>query len=190
MKNLLISAVFAALVAIGPPSTAAAKTVAGVKFPATVQPAADNVKLIGAGLRTKWMVKVYAMAAYSGSGKRSASAIINANEPKFIWIRMLRTISGDKMKAAIDEGIEDNVDGATRAKISGQVSKLKRAFSGSIPKGADIGFIYTPGKGTIVRFRSVDKVTLKGTAMMKALWSIWFGKEPADDDLKDAIVGR
>lgn len=190
MRHLAIAAAFVASSVLLAPTTVTAKTVAGVTFAATSRPGTAQVKLIGAGLRSKWMVKVYAMAAYSKSGKRSAQDLINTDEPKFIWIRMLRTIGGNKMRSAIDDGLADNVPSATRKSIAGNIAKLKRAFPDSIKEGLDIGFVYEPGTGTTLRFAHHDAVTLKGKDTMSALWAIWFGKDPADDDLKDGILGK
>jgi len=182
--------VAAALLIAPAAAFAGGKTVGGARFPGATSPGAKSLRLVGAGLRTKWMVKVYGMGVYQATPKRSARHLIRANEEKFIWIKMLRTIAGGKMRSAIDDGLEENVSGAVRARIKGNISKLKRSFPSSIPKGANIGFWYRPGRGTVVRFGQVNKVTMAGKETMSALWSIWFGKEPADGDLKDEVLGK
>jgi hypothetical protein len=34
------------------------------------------------------------------------------------------------------------------------------------------------------------KGTIAGADFANALFSIWFGRDPADDDLKDALLGK
>ncbi len=169
-------------------SSAEAANAGGAEFPDTVTLGGETLDLVGVGLRSKWMVKVYGMAVYQKTPTKKAAHLIGADEPKFIWIKMLRGIDGDKMRDAIDEGLEANVAEATRTAIAAQVASLKKAFPGEIPKGANIGFWYQPGRGTVLQLGDVDKARLPGKAFMSALWSIWFGKEPADADLKRSVL--
>ncbi len=167
---------------------ASPKTIAGYTFPATVSHGGETLELVGVGLRTKWFVKVYVIGVYQKSAKRNAGHIINANEPKYLWLHMLRGIGGDKMRDAIDEGLEDNVAAGVRKRIAPQVDKLKRAFPKKIANKLDIGFFYAPGKGTKLTLGKRGKGTFTGQAFMKSLWSIWFGRKPADKDLKRGVL--
>jgi len=48
---------------------------------------------------------------------------------------------------------------------------------------------YVPGKGTAVKINGVEKGIVEGEDFNKALLDIWLGEEPADDGLKDAMLG-
>ncbi len=165
-------------------------TAGGYTFPATLQVGGDQLQLVGVGLRTKWMVKVYAMAVYQKTARRDAGHIIRADEPKVIWIHMLRTISDEKMRDAIEAGIESNSAAAVRAQIKPLVDQVKAAFSGDVRKGSDIQFRYRPGQGTDVLIAKATKAKLPGKDFMVAMWSIWFGRHPADGDLRDEVLGK
>lgn len=166
------------------------RTVEGVDFPETSAASGAPVSLVGVGVRTKWMTNVYAMGVYQATAKKSASHIVNSDEAKLLWLHMLRGISGDKMRDAIDDGLEKNISEAELAKIKPDVERIKAAFPGSIGKGLVIQFAYTPAKGTTLRIGGSDKVTVAGRGFMAAMWSIWFGKSPADKDLRDAVLGN
>lgn len=178
----------AALLAAPNQGHAAAKTIAGYTFPATISEGGETLELVGVGLRSKWFVKVYAIGVYQKTNKRSASHLINSNEPKVLWLHMLRGISGDKMREGIDDGIRDNVPEATRKQIAPQVDKLKRSMPPKLTNKADIRFSYAPGKGITLSFNKRNKATFKGRAFMSAVWSIWFGTKPADKDLKSGVL--
>ncbi|MCO4764598.1 MAG: chalcone isomerase family protein [Myxococcales bacterium] len=167
---------------------AAAKKIAGYTFPATITEGGQTLELVGVGLRSKWFVKVYVIGVYQKTNKRSASHLINSNEPKVLWLHMLRGISGDKMRDAIDDGLKANASDAVRKRISAQVDKLKRAFPPKIPNKADIRFSYSPNKGTSLSLNKRSKATFKGRGFMSAMWSIWFGRKPADKDLKRGVL--
>lgn len=188
-RRCALVAVFALTIGVTlGPVAADAATIAGATFADSVAMGGEDLPLVGVGLRSKWTVKVYAMAVYQKTPTKKSGHLIGADEPKFIWIKMLRGIDGDKMRDAIAEGLENNVSESTRAAIADSVSKLVKAFPNEIPKGANIGFWYVPGRGTVLQLGDVDKVRLPGKAFMSALWSIWFGKEPADDDLKRSVL--
>ena len=167
---------------------AGAKKIAGYTFPATITEGGQTLQLVGVGLRSKWFVKVYVIGVYQKTNKRSASHLINSNEPKVLWLHMLRGISGDKMRDGIDDGINDNVSGAVRKQIAGQVAKLKRAMPAKLANKTDIRFAYAPGKGTVLSFNKHKKASFQGQTFMRALWSIWFGRKPADKDLKRGVL--
>lgn len=166
-----------------------ARQIEGFDFPEQSSASGSAVKLVGVGLRTKWMTNVYVMGVYQADPRKSASHIVQSDEPKLLWLHMLRGISGDKMRAAIDEGLAENVSAATLAQLKPDVDRVKAAFPGNIAKGLDITFAYTPAKGTTLRIGGVDKVTVPGKAFMQAFWAIWFGRNPADKDLKNSVLG-
>ncbi|MBM4342822.1 MAG: chalcone isomerase family protein [Deltaproteobacteria bacterium] len=167
-----------------------ARTVEGVDFAESTSAAGATVNLIGVGIRTKWMTNVYAMGVYSANAKKSSAHIVNADEPKLLWLHMLRGIGGDKMRDAIDDGLEKNTGEADRAKLQADIDRVKAAFPASIGKGLVIQFAYSPAKGTTLKIGGSEKVTVPGKAFMVAMWSIWFGSRPADKDLRDAVLGN
>jgi hypothetical protein len=48
---------------------------------------------------------------------------------------------------------------------------------------------FIPGTGTRVTINGEEKGVIEGADFYAALLDIWLGDEPADDDLKDAMLG-
>ncbi len=164
--------------------------VAGVKFPAYVRPGSKPLPLLGAGLRTKWLFKLYALAVYQVTRKYTAHHVIRANEQKFIWLHMLRPVKAADLAEAVNEGLRDNMPPKIRRQIAPQVALFVKALPPTIPKGAAIGFWYRPGKGVLVNIQHGAKLDLEGYDVMVAIWSIWFGKKPSDSGLKRDVLTR
>lgn len=179
--------VFGLALALGA-GTAMAKEIEGVDYPDTLNVGGHDLKLVGVGLRTKWLFNVYTLGAYSKSGRKSAGALAGKNEAKFIWIRMLRKIAASKMHDAIDEGFEKNVAEEALPGLKERVATLKSYLSGELSVGLDIGFTYLPGQGTIVTVAKERKGVIEGADFAKGLFSIWFGKKPADKSLKKGVL--
>lgn len=180
----------AAVALLGPASGAASvgKKIEDVTFPATIQPGASAMPLVGAGLRTKWIFKLYALGVYQTTPKRTGKHVCEANEEKFIWLHMLRPVDAQDLREAIDDGLRDNMPPAVREKIAPEVKKFSDALPKVIPKGADIAFWYRPNVGVTIKFGTQTKLVLRGYDTMLAIWSIWFGKVPADASLKAEIL--
>ncbi|MSQ81875.1 MAG: hypothetical protein EXR77_03035 [Myxococcales bacterium] len=174
---------------LGYSQTAWARQIEGVDFPESTSAAGAAVNLVGVGIRTKWMTNVYAMDVYAANAKKSSAHIVNADEGKLLWLHMLRGISGDKMRDAIDDGLEKNTSEADLLRIKADVERVKAVFPVAIAKGLVIQFAYSPAKGTTLKIGGSDKVTVPSKAFMVAMWAIWFGKSPADKGLRDGVLG-
>ncbi len=167
-----------------------AKEAAGYDFPEQTQVAGQQVSLVGTGVRTKWMLTIYGMGVYTKTPKKQAAWLVSADEPKMLWLHMARSIAAEKMRDTIDQTFTRNTPAAERAPMMEDLEKIKAAFPDPIGKGLDIRFIYSPEKGTTLRLGNVDKVTVPGSAFMRAIWRIWFGHSPADSGLTEEILGK
>jgi len=164
------------------------KVVAGMRFPGALRPGVRKIWMVGAGLRTKWVFKVYALAVYQRTVRGNARHVIRANEEKFIWLRMLRAVSASDLAEAVHEGLRDNIPAPIRKQIAPQVARFVKALPTTIPKGADIGFWYRPGTGMRIQVAHGPQLRLHGYDAMVAIWSIWFGRKPSDADLKAEVL--
>ncbi|MBI5610629.1 MAG: chalcone isomerase family protein [Deltaproteobacteria bacterium] len=186
-KFLLAAALGSLMLSAAP---AQATEIEGYNFPNDTQAAGQPVKLVGVGVRTKWMMNIYVMGAYMATPKKSASALINNDEPKMMWLHMMRGIGADKMREAIDTGLEKNVAAAERARIAPDVDKIKAAFPSDISKNLDMQFIYTPAGGFALKIGSAVKFSSPDKGLAKAMFSMWFGPSPNDKDLKKQVLGE
>jgi hypothetical protein len=90
------------------PALVKEKEVAGVKFPDTVSVEGKELKLNGAGLRTKAIFKVYAVGLYVETTSQDAAQVISSDQIKRVRMYMLRDLEKKKITEAITEGMEKN----------------------------------------------------------------------------------
>jgi hypothetical protein len=165
-----------------------AKDVAGVKFPETVPVDGKELKLNGAGVRTKAIFKVYAAALYLETPTKDGAQVISSDQSKHVRMSMLRDLEKAKITDAISEGMEKNNKAAMPA-LKERLDKLKGAVP-DLKKGDHLTITYVPGKGTQVQSKSSEPLTIEGKDFADALFGVWLGAKPVDDDLKDGLLGK
>ena len=81
---------------------------AGVKYAATAQVAGSTLQLNGAGIRYKFIIKVYTAGLYLGSKAGTPEAVLAAPGPKRMHVVMLRDIDGNELGKLFTRGMQDN----------------------------------------------------------------------------------
>ncbi|HEX5747040.1 MAG TPA: chalcone isomerase family protein [Archangium sp.] len=185
MKNATL---FAAVMAVVLALPAAAKEVAGVRFPDTLQAEGKELKLNGAGLRKKLVFKVYAAGLYVESPSQSAQQLIETDQVKRVRMSMLRDLD----KKAITEAIVDGFKKNAKDQLPALQQRLD-TFTSAIPdlkKGDELLLTYVPGKGTTIESKAGQKISVEGKDFSDALFSVWLGKSPVDESLRDGMLGK
>lgn len=172
-------------------ASAAAQTKAGgATLPNTVSFEGEKLILNGAGVREKYWMDMYAGALYLTSKSSDAKAILNANNPVAIKLHMVSNlITSDKMISAINEGFENSTHGKTET-ISSEIKKFIGYFEEKISKDDVFDLVYIPSKGVLVYKNDIQKGVIKGLDFKKALFGIWLSDKPADEKLKEAMLGK
>jgi hypothetical protein len=171
---------------------ALAAEVAGVKFPDQVEVSGRQLVLNGAGLRRKFIFKVYAMALYLPARTGSAEAAIDAPGPKLIEIAMLRDVDAQTFSDALREGVEANHSETEVKSLEPRLKQLEGVMQkvGTAKEGMHVRLEWLPGTGTRV---SVDgapaDAPIPGEDFYRALLRIWLGPHPVQDDLKRSLLG-
>ncbi len=160
--------------------------VAGVKVPDTVTVEGKTLKLNGAGLRTKVVFKVYVLGLYLEATSKDAATIISSDQVKSIRMSYLREVAGPKISETIAEGFERNSK-AEMPKLKPRLDKLA-AMIPDLVKGDEIVLTYVPGKGTVVTAKGAEKGVIEGKDFADALFSVWLGANPAQENLKKALL--
>lgn len=148
-----------------------------------------DLVLNGAGMREKVVFDLYAGGLYLQSKSNNASSIINADETMVIKLDIVsKLVSSKKMKNAVDDGFEastnDNI-----APLEDRIEKFKSFFSEKIVKTNVFDIAYIKGQGTVVYKNGTKVGVIEGLDFKKALFGIWLGEDPADDDLKEGMLG-
>ncbi|MEJ6007329.1 chalcone isomerase family protein [Paucibacter sp. AS339] len=198
MRNLL----FATLLALGlqqpltaqaqAPATATAVELAGVKYEPSLNVGGQVLQLNGAGIRYKAVFKVYTAGLYLGSKANSTEAVLAAPGPKRLHIVMLREVDGNELGRLFTKGMEQNAPREEFGKAINGVLRVAEVFASrkSLTTGEHFSIDYIPGTGSVVLLNGKPQgAPIKEPEFFSALLRIWLGKSPADDQLKDALLG-
>ena len=189
--------IVAALVAVGSLGGAAAWAdtveVANVKYETTLDLAGQKLQLNGAGIRYKFVVKVYTAGLYLTTKASTTPEVLAAHGPKRIHIQMLRDIDGNELGKLFTKGMEANAPRDEFIKCINGVLKLSEVFASrkQLNSGDNFSVDFVPGVGSMLSLNGKPLMSepIKEPEFFTALLRIWLGDKPADDSLKDALLG-
>ncbi len=171
---------------------AAAVEVGGVTLDEQVKVGNSELKLNGAGIRTKAFFKVYVAALYLGDKKSSTAEVLSATGPKRVTLTMLREVSSDQLSQALLDGINNNSSSEEKLQLFNQMLAIGQIFGAyrSIKPKDVVTLDWVPGSGTQI-FMNGKKLgdTLPEASFYNALLKIWLGEKPADKSLKRQMLG-
>lgn len=171
---------------------AAAVEVGGVALDEQIKVGNSELKLNGAGIRTKAFFKVYVAALYLGDKKSSTAEVLSAAGPKRMTLTMLREVSSDQLSQALLDGINNNSSNEEKLQLFNQMLAIGQIFGAyrSIKPKDVVTLDWVPGSGTQI-FMNGKKLgdTLPEASFYNALLKIWLGDKPADKSLKRQMLG-
>jgi hypothetical protein len=189
-RYILKTAVAAALLAASSLPAFAAE-VAGVKFSEYVTVGGHEIKLNGAGVRTKLVFKVYAVGFYLQDKKATVQDVLAASGPRRIRIVAMRDLSSDDFGMAFMKGLNDNVSAEERTKLLPQTKAFGEIFAQfpGLKKGDELLVDWTPSSGSQA-YLNGKKVgaSLPDQAFFNAIMRIWIGNKPVDSSLKPKLL--
>jgi|SRR6185437_3288761 len=170
--------------------------VANINYPGTVKIGKDKLILNGAGIRTKFFVKVYALGLYVPKKGNSTNELLSMAGPKLVEIHMLRDVDAKDFIEALQEGLDNNNSDDILAKLKVQIGQLETLMNQA--RQANIGdtitFEFKPAsKSTLTAITRGGKTLMKttiggGADFYNAILNIWIGKDPVDRGLKIDII--
>jgi hypothetical protein len=180
---------FAALLLAATPALAA--EVAGVKVPESIVVDGMALQLNGAGIRTRtvFKVKVYVGALYVPSKSSDAAAIVALDQPKAVRLTLLRGVDRKSMLDALQEGFERN-SASQLAELLPKLKLLEPSLPDEAKEGQVVPVTYVPGTGITFGVEGGKTVTVAGKDFADAMFRVWLGPKPVDDDLKEAMLGK
>lgn len=171
---------------------AQATEVAGVMLDDTVKLANAELKLNGAGVRTKVLFKVYVAALYLGDKKTSTPDVLATGGPKRVSLTMLREVSSDSLSQALLDGLNNNCSNEEKSQLFNQMLAIGQIFGAyrTIKPKDVITVDWVPNTGTVVQMNGKRLgEPLPDIAFYNALLKIWLGDKPADKSLKRQLLG-
>jgi len=185
MMRKIAFLLFAFLVAV----PALAAEVGGVKLDDKVAVGGQDLVLNGAGIRTRFMLKVYVASLYLPAKAGDVAGVL-AKGPRRIQMNLMRNLSADQLVDALNDGLKDNNSEAELAAVktqSDQLTSIMKGF-GEVKEGNVVTLDFVDG-ATQIGFNGAAKGSIAGEPFNRALTKVWLGDKPVQADLKKAMLG-
>lgn len=180
---LYISLLFGAL-----PANAETE-VAGVQLADHYTLDKQALKLNGAGIRSKFFVKVYVGALYLSATTHEPHQALQSPGPKSMQMAVLyKEISADKIADGWSDGFKANLSATDMAGLTARLQQFNSLFP-ALRQGDHIYMDFVPGQGTTLKINADIKGQIAGDDFFTALLSVWIGEHPADRQLKNGLMG-
>ncbi|MDP1610272.1 MAG: chalcone isomerase family protein [Sulfuritalea sp.] len=180
------------LLALSLPALAALE-VAGVKFDDKVKVGAGDTVINGAGMRKRAFFKVYAIGLYLPQKATSTADVLAAKGAKRIAIVTLRDLTAEQFADALIEALKNNHDEAALKALQPKIDQFRSTMLtiGNAPEKSVVNLDWLPDTGTRLTFNGTAKgADIAGEDFYRALLRIWIGDKPAQDDLKEQLLGK
>ena len=180
-------AAFAPLLAILAIASAKARTLAGVELPDTVVIDGTTLRLNGIGLRqaTPLRIKAYVGGLYLEEPSSDPVTVIDSRQRKRVTMRFLRDIDRHNLTSGWAASLL-KVGGKSMEHSIAQFTSLIH----DVKKGDTMSFSWRPGVGLEVAMDSQVRGTVPGDDFARTLFTVWFGPEPGDENLKRGMLGK
>ena len=165
--------------------------VSGIKIPDAAKVEGQELKLNGAGVRTRMFIKVYVGALYLEQKANAADAVLGSKGVKRMALHIMRDLKADVFSGALHDGLTANNSAADLAKIEDKIREFDGIINaaGGVKKGDVVQLDYLPVAGTRVVINGDTKGAIGGEDFYRALLKIWLGDKPIDADLKKNLLG-
>jgi hypothetical protein len=170
--------------------------VSGVKYDETIDVRGTKLHLNGAGVRYKFVVKVYTAGLYLPKKASTAEEVLAMSGPKKMSITMLRDIDSNELGKLFARAVEDNTPKSEMSRLVPGLIRMSQMFSDCKKLNAGDSFTvdWVPGTGTVINVSNPKcpphSEPFKEPEFFNALMRIWLGPAPADWKLKDALLGK
>jgi len=166
---------------------AQARKLAGVDLPDTAVVDGATLKLNGMGLRaaTALRVKAYVGGLYLEQPTSDGATVIDSRQRKRVTMKFLRGIDRHRLTSGWAESLR-KVGGKTLEPSIAQFTSLIP----DVKHGDTMSFTWRPGVGLEVAMDEKVRGAVPGDDFARALFTVWFGPEPGDVNLKDGMLGK
>lgn len=164
----------------------------GVRFEDRARVGDADLTLNGAGVRSMFVIKIYALGLYLPRRTADADQAVAQPGPKRLRLVTLREVEADRFLDGLSKGLAKNHGETELAALKTRMEQFTAMIQAVAPlaKGSVVSIDLLPGATT--------RVSLNGNALgrdipgedfHRALLRIWLGAKPAQDDLKAALMG-
>ncbi len=188
MKAIVTAAALAAALIL--PAHADPITVQGVTVPDQIQSQGENLTRYGAGVRSKFFMKLYVGSLFAQQAGYSAEEILDSDEITAVRLNIISSmITSERMVDTIEEGF-DTASGGNVAPLRERLDTFLSVFDQPVEIDDQFTMVSIPGVG-LEAYKNGELLTLiEGDDFRRTLFAIWLGKKPADKKLKNAMLGQ
>ena len=186
--NRLAAAVLFSVLAVPASPQEVTEPKTGLKFASNE----DGMSLLGVGVRTRTIakVKVYVIALYvadsalTGPLKGKAGTgdlyreIVDGDFKKRIVLKFVRDLSTEQIRDAFHDAM----------KGAGSKADVWIGYFNSVVSGQEAVITWTPGVGLETKVAGLNKAPINDKPLASAVFAIWLGEKPIQDDLKKDLV--
>ncbi|MFP5349066.1 MAG: chalcone isomerase family protein [Gammaproteobacteria bacterium] len=169
-------------------AAAAAQELEGVQVPAEVTVQDTTLVLNGAGVRWKLFVKAYVGALYLSAPTHIPQQAIAAPGPKCIRLVLLRDVEASSMVEELLTRFRANSTDEVYRQLQERIDEL----NGALPdlRAGDIVRLDLADAGrTDFWINDALVASFGGADFQTAVLKLWLGDRPADERLKQALLG-
>lgn len=159
---------------------------AGVELPDTVTVDGVTLVLNGIGLRaaTILRVKAYVGGLYLEKPTHDADAVITSRQIKRVTMKFLRDIGRNQLAS----GWADELRKVKPKPSEDEIARFG-SFIPDVKTGDTMSFTWRPGAGIDVTLNGKTQGVVSDEDFARALFTLWFGPNPGDANLKRGMLG-
>ncbi|MBK7005624.1 MAG: chalcone isomerase family protein [Burkholderiales bacterium] len=169
---------------------AATIDLAGVRVEDSAVVGGAKLPLNGAGIRVKFL-KIYVGELFVGKKVHTLQELIAAPGPKRLKMTFLREVDSSAFGKLLTRGVQDNVAKDQYSRMVPGLIRMGEMFGSnkSLGPGDVVTNDWIPGTGLVVTVKGkVQGEPITDPEFFQGLMSIWFGPNPGDWKLKDAML--
>lgn len=161
--------------------------VAGVNLPDTVEISGQQLQLNGYGIRKKYFFKIYVGSLYTAQKATTTAQVVDARGGKLLRMNFLYSkIEKEKIVGGFAEGIKKN---SPELVDDPAVIKFLGLFDADFIEGNQVDLAISADNQVSASHNGRNLGTIQSAKLAKAILLIYLGNEPADDDMKEGMLG-
>lgn len=146
--------------------------------------------LNGTGVRSKFIYDIYIIGLYLTEPSSDADAIVSADEPMAMRIYIISDlVTGERFADYTREGFVRATDGNLKP-IKAEVDTLVESFRANLQKDDVYDLVYIPATGVEIYRNGKKEDVAPGLEFKQALFGIWLGDKPVNNNLRDELLGK
>ncbi len=163
-----------------------AAVIHGESFAEQIESGDNTLQLHRAALMRYLFFDVYVAGLYLPPGE-APEALFTSEGARRLEIAYLRSFTPEDFRRSTLAGIENNLPAAEFQRLRPQIEAMNALYR-AVEPGDRYAVTYLPGIGTELAKNGKTLGVVPGLAFARAYLAIWFGSQPFDADLKQAIL--